>query len=331
MMNQFWFMGIIMNVEDIKEILIVGAGTMGHGMAQVFATEGYDVSLFSRTRQTLDRAKSLIDTSLATLSQEGLVDKEMIPEIIDRIKMTQSLEEAAADADIAFETVVENREAKIDIFNKLDELCPERTLLASNTTALNVFDFVETSRPDKVLIGHWYTPPQLIPLVDIVKGPETSEENLMLMYNLIKKIGKTPLLMKKFSSGYVVTRLQIATLREIFYLLDNDIVTPEALDDAAKTGLALRMMVLGLVQRMDFGGLDLTYKSVNNPYVQSTLTPLDYQPKKLEELVKQGHLGVKTGKGFYDYKGRSEAELCEERDIKLIKMLKAFKAMEEGR
>ncbi len=320
-----------MKIKDIKKVFIVGAGTMGHGIAQVFATEGYDVSLFSRTRQTLDRATSLLESSLATLTQEGLVDKEDIPEIMGRINMTQSLEEASADADIAFETVVENREAKTDIFNKLDQLCPERTLLASNTTALNIFDFVKTSRPDKVLIGHWYTPPQLIPLVDIVKGPETSDESVMLMAELIKQVGKTPLLMKKFSSGYVVPRIQIATLREIFYLLDNDIVTPEGLDEAAKTGLALRMMVLGLVQRMDFGGLDLTYKSVNNPYVQSTLTPLDYKPKKLEELVKAGHLGVKTGKGFYDYGGRSEAELCEERDIKLIRMLKAFKATEKDK
>jgi 3-hydroxybutyryl-CoA dehydrogenase len=320
-----------MKINDIKKILIVGAGTMGHGMAQVFATEGYEVSLFSRTRETLDRASALLETSLTTFSREGLVGGSKIPEIMGRIKMTQSLEEGAADADIAFETVVENKDTKIDIFNKLDALCPARTLLASNTTALNVFDFVKTSRPDKVLIGHWYTPPQLIPLVDIVKGPETSQESMQLMAGLIKKIGKTPLVMNKFSSGYVVSRIQIATLREIFYLLDNDIVTPEALDDAAKTGLALRMMVLGLVQRMDFGGLDLTYKSVTNPYVQSTLTPMDYKPKKLEELVKAGNLGVKTGKGFYDYKGRSEAELCEERDIKLIKMLKAFKAMEEGK
>jgi 3-hydroxybutyryl-CoA dehydrogenase len=320
-----------MKLDDIKKILIVGAGTMGHGMAQVFATEGYEVSLFSRTRETLDRASALLETSLVTFSREGLVDGGRIPEIMGRIKMTQSLEEGATEADIAFETVVENKDTKIDIFNKLDSLCPARTLLASNTTALNVFDFVKTSRPDKVLIGHWYTPPQLIPLVDIVKGPETSQESMQLMAGLIKKIGKTPLVMNKFSSGYVVSRIQIATLREIFYLLDNDIVTPEALDDAAKTGLALRMMVLGLVQRMDFGGLDLTYKSVTNPYVQSTLTPMDYKPKKLEELVKGGNLGVKTGKGFYDYKGRSEAELCEERDIKLIKMLKAFKAMEEGK
>jgi len=304
---------------------------MGHGMAQVFATEGYDVSLFSRTRETLDRATVLMETSLGVFAREGLVPKKNVKKIMARIKMTQSLEEGAAEADIAFETVVETKDSKIDIFDKLDRLCPQRTLLASNTTALNIFDFVKTSRPDKVLIGHWYTPPQLIPLVDIVKGPETSEESLMLMYNLIKKIGKTPLLMKKFSSGYVVSRIQIATLREIFYLIDNDVVTPEGLDDAAKTGLALRMLVMGLVQRMDFGGLDLTYKNITNPYVQSTLTPIDYKPKKLEELVKAGHLGVKTGKGFYDYKGRSEAELCEERDIKLIKMLKAFKTMEEGR
>lgn len=318
-----------MKIEDIKKILIVGAGTMGHGMAQVFATEGYDVSLFSRTRETLDRAAALTETSLATFAREGLVPKKNIKKIMARIKMTQSIDEGAAEADIAFETVAENKDIKIDIFNKLDKLCPQRTLLASNTTALNIFDFVKTSRPDKILIGHWYTPPQLIPLVDIVKGPETSEESLMLMYNLIKKVGKTPLLMKKFSSGYVVSRIQIATLREIFYLLDNDIVTPEGLDDAAKTGLALRMMVLGLVKRIDFGGLDLSYKNITNPYVQSTLTPIDYKPKKLEELIKAGHLGIKTGKGFYDYKGRSEAELCEERDIKLIKMLKAFKAMEE--
>jgi 3-hydroxybutyryl-CoA dehydrogenase len=320
-----------MKLEDIKKILVVCAGGMGHGIAQAFATEGYNVSLFSRTRETLDRAAALLETSLGTFAGEGLVEGDKIPEIMGRISMTQSLEEGAADADIAFETVVENKDTKIDIFNKLDNLCPPRTLLASNTTALNIFDFVKTGRPDRVLIGHWYTPPQLIPLVDIVKGPETSPENVQLMADLIRKIGKTPLVMNKFSSGYVVSRIQIATLREIFYLLDNDIVTPEGLDDAAKTGLALRMMVIGLVQRMDFGGLDLSYKNVTNPYVQSTLTPLDYKPRKLEELVKAGHLGVKTGKGFYDYKGRSEAELCEERDIKLIKMLKAFKAMEEGK
>ena len=312
-----------MKDKNIK-IFIVGAGTMGHGIAQCFATAGYDVSLFSRTQETLDRAKTLINFSLDNFARVEMIDKNSIPGILEKIKFTQSLEQGALDADLAIETVVESEPVKKEIFARLDSICPPKTLLASNTTALNIFDFVKTSRPDKILIAHWYTPPQLIPLVDVVKGPETSDETIQTMVDLVKDIDQSPLVLKKFVSGYVVPRLQIATLREIFYLLDNDYVTPEELDIAAKLGLALRMTVVGLVQRMDFGGLDLTYKNINSPYVQSQLTPLDYKPKKLEKLVKQGHLGVKTGKGFYDYAGRSEAELCNERDIKMMKMLKAF-------
>jgi len=314
--------------EQKEKIFIVGAGTMGHGIAQCFAMAGFHVSLFSRKTETLNRAETLIRSSLDTLAQEGMVEREKIPEILKKIKITQSLEEGASDANLAIETVVENKDVKQDIFSRLDDICPPKTLLASNTTALNIFDFIETSRPDKVLIAHWYTPPQLIPLVDVVKGPKTSDESLQKVVQLVKDIGQSPLVLKKFVSGYVVSRLQIAILREILFLLDNDYVTPEELDTAAKAGLALRMMVLGLVQRMDFGGLDLTHKVINNPYIQKMLTPPDYKPVKLDQLVKEGHLGVKTGKGFYDYKGRDEADLCRERDIKLVRMLKVYKEMQ---
>lgn len=313
-----------MKVEDIRKILVVGAGTMGHGIAQVFATQGYEVALFSRTQQTLDRAKVLIESSLATFVQEGMIEKSRVPEIVGRIKMTQALEEGAQNADVAFETVTENKEAKIDIFKKLDATCPPRTLLASNTTALNVFDFVQTGRPDKVLIGHWYTPPQLIPLVDVVKGPQTSEESVQLMIGLMKKVGKSPLRLNKFISGYIVSRFQISNLREVFYLIDNDIITPEELDIAAKAGWALRMLVLGLIQRMDYGGLDLSVKNLDSPYVQSQLAPHDYKAKKIYDLVENGDLGVKTGKGFYEYKDKTEAEYYAERDLKLLKVLKVY-------
>jgi 3-hydroxybutyryl-CoA dehydrogenase len=316
------------DISTIRKILVVGAGTMGHGIAQSFAQEGFNVALYSRTAETLERARSLIDYSLQAFVNEKMIARKDIPSILKRIDFTQSLDKAAADSDIAFETVVENREAKIDIFDRLDRLCPPKTLLASNTTALNVFDFVKTSRPDKILIGHWYTPPQIIPLVDVVKGPDTSEESIYLLAELLKKIGKAPLVLKKFISGYLLSRLQIAMLGEIFYLLDRDIVTPEQLDTAAKTGLALRMMVLGLVQRMDFGGLDLTVRNYENPFMRKQLTPRDYKPEKIYELVREGHFGVKTGKGFYDYSGRTEAEVCYERDIKLIRMLRAYRELE---
>jgi 3-hydroxybutyryl-CoA dehydrogenase len=310
---------------DIKKVFIVGAGTMGHGIAQAFAQGGYQVSLFSRSQQTLDRASALIKTSLDTLAEEGLVERSQIPAIISRITPTQSLEEGAHDTDIALETIVEDAEAKKEIFAQLDLYCPPRALLASNTTFLNIFDIVKTSRPDKVLLCHWYTPPQIIPLVDVVKGPETDEANVELVAKVLRNMGKRPVTMKKFIPGYMISRIQLALQREVHFLLDNDYVTPEQLDEAAKFGLALRMLIVGVVQRFDFGGLDLSVKNLKNPRIEST--PLDYQPKKLFELVNKGYLGVKTGRGFYDYEGRSEAEVCRERDIRLIRILKACKSL----
>jgi 3-hydroxybutyryl-CoA dehydrogenase len=312
--------------EGIKKIAVIGAGTMGHGIAQAFAQAGYQVSMMSRTQKTLDRALSLIDSSLGAMVEEEIIDRKTVPAIMSRIATTTSIEEAAHDADLAFETMAEDKDSKKTVFSQLDKYCPPRTLLASNTTFLNVFDFVETSRPGKVLIAHWYAPPQIIPLVDVVKGPKTDQGSIELMVQVLKEMDKNPVVFNRYVSGYVVSRLQFAFQREVLYLLDNDYLSPEELDDAAKWGLALRMMVVGVVQRFDFGGLDLSARNLEKPSFPPT--PLEYKPKKIFELVKQGCLGVKTGKGFYDYKGRSEVEVCRERDIKLLKMLKAVKAIE---
>lgn len=305
-------------------VLIVGAGTMGHGLAQCFAQAGCKVWLVARRQQSLDRARQLIEESLRTLASEGLVASDQIGPVLDRITCTTVLEEGARRADLVIESVPEDRAAKKDIFAQLDRLCPPHALLASNTTALNVFDFVETSRPDKVLICHWYTPPQLIPLVDVVKGPQTSQESIDFVVGMLKEMGKQPVVFNKFVSGYVVPRMQMALNREVFFLLDNDYISPEDLDEAVTSGLALRMVVLGLVRRMDFGGLDVTAKNLRDPYVQSQLAPSDYQPKKIFELVDQGHLGVKTSRGWFDYSDRSEAEYYRERDRKLIAVLKTY-------
>jgi len=305
---------------EIKKICVIGAGTMGHGLAQTFAQGGHQVALFSRTQRTLDRASTLIKSSLDTMLEAGVVNKQQIQATLGRITSTTSLEEAAEDADTAIETLAEERKAKKDIFKRLDDICPPKTLLTSNTTLLNIFDFVETSRPDKVLVTHWYAPPQIIPLVDVVKGPLTDEANIKFIVQLLKRMGKKPVVFNRPVAGYVLSRIQIALQREVHYLLDNDFISPEELDEATIWGLALRMMVVGVVQRIDFGGLDLSAKNIHRSTVEST--PIDYQPKKLLELVEQGHTGVKTGRGFYDYDGRSEAEVCHDRDIRLLKLLK---------
>jgi 3-hydroxybutyryl-CoA dehydrogenase len=309
-----------MNKDDIKKVAVIGAGTMGHGMAQAFAQAGIPVSLMARRTQSLERASALIKGSLDTMARAGYIDGKRIPEIMSRITYTTSLEEAAKDADLAFETVAEDKQAKIDTFASLDKLCPPHTLLASNTTFMNIFEFVETARPGKVLIAHWYSPPQIIPLVDVVKGPQTDAESVRLMADVLKGIGKKPVVFNRMVCGYVVSRLQFAFQREVLWLLDNDYLSPEELDDAAKWGLAMRMMIIGVVQRFDFGGLDLSARNLAKPSFPPT--PIEYMPKKIFDLVEKGHLGVKTGKGFYDYTGRTEAEVCAERDEKLLKLLK---------
>ena len=311
-----------MQQED-RKVVVVGAGVMGHGIAQTFAQAGFRVSMVDTTQQALVRGLDLMKSSLDTMAEEGFVD-EPIEAILKRVSCTTSLKEGAADSDIAIEVVFEDVETKKEIFTQLDTYCPPRALLASNTSFLNIFDFVETSRPDKVLITHWYAPAQLIPLVDVTGGPETDRANLESMVQILRKIGKRPVLMNKFIAGYAVNRIQHALNREVNFLLDNDYITPEHLDEAVTVGLAFRMMVVGVVARYDFGGLNL--KTRHPPGFEEV--PLDYEYKKLQELVDKGDFGVKTGRGFFDYKGKSEQEIYRERDIRLLEMARTLKRLE---
>ena len=308
-------------MPQIKKIMVVGSGTMGHGVAQSFAMGGYEVSMQDSFPQALERADKLIKGSLDTMVEAGVVKKADIPGILARIHPTASLEEAAKDADLAIECIIENKDAKIDIFKKMDSICPAKTILASNSSMLNIFDFVETSRPDKLIVAHFYAPPQIIPLVDILKSDKTDIKNVNAVVDVLKKLGKKPIVFNKPIAGYVVSRIMVAYQREIYYLLDNGYISAKDLDDAMIWGLGMRMLVVGGVQRIDFGGLDLSAKNATNT---KDSTPLEYKPKMLYDLVEKGHLGVKSGKGFYDYHGKSEAEMCHDRDVRLLKLLKVL-------
>lgn len=309
--------------EKTQKAVVVGAGVMGYGIAQVFAQGGFQVSLVDISREALDRASHLIQLGLKTMAEEDFLE-EPVQAILDRLTFTMSLEDGTRDADVAVEAIFEKVEAKKALFAQLDRFCPPQTLLASNTSYLNIFNFVETSRPDKVMITHWYSPPELIPLVDVVGGPETEQSNLETMVQILRKIGKRPVLMKKYISGYAINRIQHAMNREIHFLLDNDYVTPEQLDEAARVGLAFRMMVLGVVARIDFSGVSVRTR---HP-IGFEEVPLDYEYRKLRQLVDAGDSGVKSGRGFYDYKGKSQEEMYRERDIRLIEMARTLKRLE---
>jgi 3-hydroxybutyryl-CoA dehydrogenase len=307
-----------MKSDWIERILVVGAGTMGHSLAQTFAQGGYPVVLVDVSREILDKAARLIASNLKTLEDLGLLDTAKGKEIIERIRFSTSLEEGARDADLTVEAVFEDPEAKEALFERLEALCPRRTILASNTSYLNIFELKTLKRHEKIIITHWYTPPHIIPLVDVVKGPRTSWETAETVKELLTKLGKKPVIMDKFIPGFIVNRLQRALAREIFHLLDSGYASAEDIDTAVKASLGIRIPILGVVQRYDFAGIDLAHQFMKNPSIH--LASEDKPPEALKRLVDRGHLGVKSGRGFYDYSGKKMEEIMRDRDMKLIKL-----------
>jgi len=309
----------LMDTDQIKRVLVIGAGTMGHSIALVFARGGYEVDLVDLDENILKKSLGLIQSNLRTLKDAKMVDVRSIPKILSRIHPSTSLE-VAGKADLVIEAISESPKAKRKLFQTLDRLCPARTIFTSNTSYLNIFQLAKGIRPDKMLIAHCYAPPHLIPLVDLVKGPGTSAKTIKTVKEIFLKLGKTPVMMEKFIPGYISNRLQRAMAREIFFLLDGGYATAEEIDRAVKSSLGIRIPIVGVVQRYDFTGLDLALAFENNPSIH--LVSKKRKPKTLIQLVKKGCLGVKSGKGFYDYTSKDIREVLKERDQKLIKLVR---------
>lgn len=315
-----------MDVEGEQKVAVVGAGTMGPGLAQVFATAGHPVSLYSRTDGTLDRALSVIAAGLRTFVRHGLLQDGDVPEVLARVSPTTSLVEAAAGASFVVESTAEDLEVKRAVFAELDAFCPDGTVFTSTTSYLDIYRVVPARRLPTTIIAHWFAPPHIVPLVEVVRGDRTSDETVAVAVDLLERLGKTPVVLDRFVPGYCVNRLLRSIGREVFFLLDNGYMTPEQLDAAVKASLVPRALVLGFVQRYDFTGLDLSLANLGNPdYVEPER---DDAPRSLADRVERGDLGVKSGRGFFDYSGRRLEDVLSARDDALIR---AFATTDELR
>ena len=311
-------------INDIKKIAVLGAGTMGPGIAQTFAIGGYDVTMWTRSESTREKAIASLKSSLKTFADEGEIAADQIDEILSRINFKLTVAEAVEGADFIMETIVEKKDAKEELYAQIAELVGPEVIIASNTSAMNIFEIVPEKILPQQIICHWYAPPQLIPLVEVVKSEQAPQEYADIAVEMLKKCGKTAVLMKKFIKGYIVIRLQQCLNREVFYLLDNGYCDAEAIDLAAKASFIPRAVVLGLLKRADFGGLDMTANNYKN---RSYTMPEkgDELPTSLAELVDAGHLGIKSGKGFYDYEGVDIEELKTKRDKQLFEVFRVAK------
>ncbi|MDR0915817.1 MAG: 3-hydroxyacyl-CoA dehydrogenase family protein [Oscillospiraceae bacterium] len=308
---------------DIKKIAVLGAGTMGPGIAQMFAIGGYSVTMWTRSEETREKAKATLHKALQTFVEEDLLAASELEPTFARVSFALTPEEAVAGADFIQETIVENRDAKTELYAKLIGAVKPDAIIASNTSGLNVFEIVPENLLPQMVIAHWYSPAHLIPLVEVVKSEQAPQSFADVTVELLEKCGKTAVLMKKFIRGYIANRMQMVLNTELFYLLDNGYASPEDIDKAVKASFIPRAVVLGLCKRADFGGLDMTA----NNYKNKSYTPPEPvdMPSSLAEHVEKGELGFKTGKGFYDYTGIDKQELLAKRDKQLFEVFKLTK------
>ena len=297
-----------MVVDDIQRIAIVGAGLMGHGIAQEFALAGYQVSLHSRTEESLQKALDNIHNNLDRLILLGVVSPPQAAAVPKRVHTSPKLKTAVEDADIVIESVFEDAALKQEIFQKLDRLCPDRTILASNTSTLMLSQFAtNTQRPDKVIISHYANPPYLIPIVELVRGATTSDETVELMSALLTQVGKRPVVVQREVPGFLLNRLQGALLREALWMVKEGIASPQDIDTALKNSIGRRWAVAGIFEVFELAGWDLLEKAMASVYPH--LSNETEVSSVLTEQVKRGELGVKTGKGFYAWTPESAEAL----------------------
>ena len=313
-------------LADIKKIAVLGAGTMGPGIAQTYAMGGYQVTMWTRSQATMDKAKASLRAQLQTFAEEGEIKAEDVDTIYNRVSFASTVEEAVAGADFIQETIVENREAKQALYQQLAACVGPEVIIASNTSAMNIFEIVPERLLSQQLICHWYSPPQLIPLVEVVKSEQAPQELADTAMALLKKCGKTAVFMKKFIRGYIANRLQQCLNQEVFYLLEHGYCDAEAIDLAVKASFIPRACVLGLCKRMDFGGVDMTANNFRNHSYEMPHPPADEPvPHILEEMVDRGELGIKTGHGFYDYSHEDIEALKAKRDKQLFEVFRLEK------
>jgi len=297
-----------MTADQIRHITIVGAGLMGHGIAQEFALAGYEVRLHSRKQESLQTALKHIQTNLERLIGLGMVTREQAEAVPARLHPTFVLTQAVVDADVVIESVPEDITIKRQIFQALDTLCPAHTILASNTSTLPLSQFATgLHRSGKVLVAHYANPPYLIPLVELVRGPETSDDTVTTISALLIRIGKRPIVVQKEVPGFILNRLQGALLREALWLVQNGVASPQDIDIALKNSIGRRWAVAGVFEIFELAGWDLLNAIAAGLFPHLASSP--EVPQVLRDKVTRGELGVKTGKGFYEWTPESAEAL----------------------
>jgi 3-hydroxybutyryl-CoA dehydrogenase len=288
----------------MKNIVVIGAGTMGNGIAHTFAQAGFHVSLVDVSQEALDKGLKTITTNLDRIVAKGNLTEEQKAATLGNISTFTELKSAAANADLIVEAATENQDLKLKIFGQMDEFSPENCILATNTSSISITKIAAaTKRPEKVIGMHFMNPVPIMKLVEIIKGYSTSKDTFDAIFEMSKNLGKTPVEVNDYP-GFVANRILMPMINEAIETLYNGVAGVEEIDTVMKLGMAHPM---GPLQLADFIGLDVCLAILNVMY-DGFKNP-KYAPNPLlVNMVMAGKLGVKSGEGFYDYSESKKAE-----------------------
>lgn len=302
---------------NIKKVAVLGTGTMGHGIAQLCAQAGMEVKMFGRSDASLQRGYNSIRSNLTQLINSGKITSQQAEEIISRIHGVKTIAEAVEGVDLVSESVAEELELKQRIFEEMDEICPPNVILTTNTSGLSPTAIAANTRyPERIVVAHFWNPPQLIPLVEVVPGVKTSQETVENTVNWVKLLGKQPVKLNRECLGFVGNRLQLALLREALYIVEQGWAEPEEVDKAVEYGFGRRLPVTGPLKSADLGGLDIFYNI--STYLFADLCNSTEPSSLLKQKVEKGHLGCKTGEGIYKWSEEEIQKIKERRNNLLL-------------
>ncbi len=318
-----------MKAQDIHDVALIGAGTMGAGFGLCFALAGCRARLYDISQDQLKLGLNRIKNALNLFVAEGLVSAEEARTALPRISTTTDLEQALKGAQFVLEAVPEKLELKRKLFPQMESLTAKDTVLASNTSALSITAISEgCKRPELICGMHWFNPPEMVPLVEIIRGEKTSDDTATLVYALAKRLDHEPIMVNKEAPGFVGNRLQLALFREALHILREGIADPRDVDKAVKYGIGFRWSWQGPAETADLGGLDV-WNAVAS-YLFPKLSNMAETPEFFQEMIQAGKLGVKNGQGFYDYDPEAGLEAVRKRDLYFLRQRKIAKQVREG-
>ncbi len=304
-----------------NKVVMAGTGIMGASLCQVYALAGYETWGYDAFEAGIKNGKHLIALNQETMVKEGLITKEESEACLARIHFTQD-KEVFRDCCLVVESTVERMDIKQNFFREISEIAPKEALLATNTSGLHITEIATACKyPERFMGQHWLNPPHLLPLCEIIAGKETSEENIKKMRRLVEGLGKQPVVVGDIN-GFIINRIQFAVLREALHIVEIGAATYEDVDTVLKAGMGLRYAVLGPFGVADHGGIH-TFDHISS-YLFADLADDKVESPVLKKMVEEGNLGVKSGKGFYDYSGDKADEAIRERDRMYIELAKVL-------